>query len=43
MGSEFAYEDIASQEVEKYTYKYLREEELKIRGHNTIYKAGQKK
>lgn len=28
MGSEFAYEDIASQEVEKYTYKYLREETL---------------
>ena len=27
MGSEFAYEDIASQEVEKYTYKYLRDEE----------------
>jgi outer membrane lipoprotein-sorting protein len=27
MGSEFAYEDIASQEVEKYTYKHLREEE----------------
>lgn len=26
MGSEFAYEDIASQEVEKYTFKYLREE-----------------
>lgn len=26
MGSEFAYEDIASQEVEKYTYKYLRDE-----------------
>ncbi|NIR48249.1 MAG: outer membrane lipoprotein-sorting protein [Phycisphaerae bacterium] len=26
MGSEFAYEDIASQEVEKYTYKFLREE-----------------
>ena len=26
MGSEFAYEDIASQEVEKYTYKHLREE-----------------
>lgn len=24
MGSEFAYEDIASQEVDKYTYKYLR-------------------
>jgi outer membrane lipoprotein-sorting protein len=29
MGSEFAYEDIASQEVEKYTYKHLREEEYK--------------
>ena len=27
MGSEFAYEDIASQEIEKYTYKHLREEE----------------
>jgi hypothetical protein len=26
MGSEFAYEDIASQEVEKYTYKYLHDE-----------------
>ena len=26
MGSEFAYEDISSQEVEKYTYKFLREE-----------------
>ena len=25
MGSEFAYEDIASQEVEKYTYKWLRD------------------
>ncbi len=28
MGSEFAYEDISSQEVEKYTYKYLRDEAL---------------
>lgn len=28
MGSEFAYEDLSSQEVEKYTYKYLRNEEL---------------
>ncbi len=27
MGSEFAYEDIASQEVEKYTYKWIRDEE----------------
>jgi len=26
MGSEFAYEDIASQEVEKYSYKWLRDE-----------------
>ncbi len=26
MGSEFAYEDISSQELEKYTYRYLREE-----------------
>ena len=26
MGSEFAYEDISSQEVEEYTYKYLRDE-----------------
>ncbi len=28
MGSEFAYEDISSQEVEKYTYKYIRDEVL---------------
>lgn len=28
MGSEFAYEDISSQEVEKYTYKYLKDEDL---------------
>ena len=28
MGSEYAYEDIASQEVDKYTYKFLREDEL---------------
>lgn len=27
MGSEFAYEDISSQEVEKYTYKYLRDDD----------------
>ena len=31
MGSEFAYEDLASQEVEKYTYKYIRDEKLKTR------------
>ncbi len=29
MGSEFAYEDLASQEVEKYTYKYIRDENIK--------------
>jgi outer membrane lipoprotein-sorting protein len=28
VGSEFAYEDISSQEVEEYTYKYLRDEPL---------------
>ena len=28
MGSEFAYEDVGSQEVEKYTYNYLRDEQL---------------
>ena len=28
MGSEFAYEDIASQELDKYTYKYLKDENL---------------
>lgn len=28
MGSEFAYEDISSQEVEKYTYKYLKDDTL---------------
>jgi outer membrane lipoprotein-sorting protein len=28
MGSELAYEDLASQEVEKFTYRFLREEEL---------------
>lgn len=28
MGSEFAYEDLASQEVAKYSYKYIRDENL---------------
>jgi outer membrane lipoprotein-sorting protein len=28
MGSEFAYEDLSSQEVEKYSYKFLREEQI---------------
>mgnify|MGYP002641447821 FL=1 len=28
MGSEFAYEDISSQEIEKYTYNYLRDEKV---------------
>ncbi|OSM01405.1 putative von Willebrand factor, type A [Magnetofaba australis IT-1] len=33
MGSEFAFEDLGSQEVEKYAYKWLRDEELD--GHPT--------
>ena len=28
MGSEFAYEDISSQEIEKYAYKYIKDENL---------------
>ena len=28
MGSEFSYEDLSSQEIEKYTYHYLRDEDL---------------
>lgn len=28
MGSEFAYEDISSQEVEKFKYKYIRDDEV---------------
>ena len=28
MGSDFAYEDISSQEVEKYTYKYIKDENI---------------
>jgi outer membrane lipoprotein-sorting protein len=28
MGSEFAYEDLSSQEIEKYTYKYIQDESL---------------
>ena len=31
MGSEFAYEDLASQEIDKYTYKWLRDESLEGR------------
>lgn len=34
MGSEFAYEDMSSQEVEKYTYKWLRDEAMD--GHGTF-------
>ena len=34
MGSEFAYEDMASQEVDKYTYKYVKSETvLGVPGH----------
>lgn len=32
MGSEFAYEDMSSQEVAKYTYKWLRDEAVEGRG-----------
>ncbi|MBL4774706.1 MAG: outer membrane lipoprotein-sorting protein [Mariprofundus sp.] len=33
MGSEFAYEDISSQEIEKYTYKYIGDETFDGRDH----------
>lgn len=36
VGSEFAYEDISSQEVEKYTYNYLRDENMDGRDHYVI-------
>lgn len=36
VGSEFAYEDLSSQEVEKYTYKYLRDESMDGREHFVI-------
>jgi outer membrane lipoprotein-sorting protein len=36
MGSEFAYEDIASQEVEKYDYKFIRIDTLDGRSHFVI-------
>lgn len=36
MGSEFAYEDISSQELEKYTYRYLRDESFDGREHFVI-------
>lgn len=36
MGSEFAYEDISSQEVEKYTYQYIKNETFDNREHFVI-------
>lgn len=36
MGSEFSYEDLSSQEVEKYTYRYLRDESFDDRDHFVI-------
>lgn len=39
MGSEFAFEDIASQEVEKFTYKYVRDEEFD--GHDCFVRENQ--
>jgi len=36
MGSEFAYEDISSQEVEKYSYRFIKEEQFDGRDHFVI-------
>lgn len=37
MGSEFSYEDLSSQEVDKYTYKYLRKETVAgVNGHVVV-------
>jgi outer membrane lipoprotein-sorting protein len=36
MGSEFAYEDISSQEVEKYSYSYIGEESFDDRNHFVV-------
>lgn len=36
VGSEFAYEDISSQEIEKYTYKYIRDEVFDSRDHYVV-------
>jgi outer membrane lipoprotein-sorting protein len=36
IGSEFAYEDISSQEVEKYTYRYIRDESFDGRDHFVV-------
>lgn len=36
MGSEFAYEDLSSQEVEKYTYRFVRDENFDDREHFVI-------
>lgn len=36
MGSEFAFEDISSPEVEKYQYKHLREDQLDGRGFDVV-------
>ena len=39
MGSEFAYEDLSSQEVEKYTYTYLENEMIDGRDHFVIQRV----
>ncbi len=36
VGSEFAYEDLTSQEVEKYTYKWLKDEEIDGKNHFVV-------
>ncbi len=43
MGSEFAYEDLSSQEVEKYTYKYLRDESINGRDNFVVERKPQYK
>lgn len=49
MGSEFSYEDLGSQEVEKYTYKYIKEDTLNgkkiwvVERYPTNTKSGYKK
>ncbi|NOX75375.1 MAG: outer membrane lipoprotein-sorting protein [Gammaproteobacteria bacterium] len=43
MGSEFSYEDLSSQEVEKYTYKYLRDETINGRDNFVVERKPQYK
>ena len=40
MGSEFAYEDLLSQEVEKFTYKYIKEDTVNGRKAHVVERSG---